>query len=148
MFLKLKVVKKLFKFFKIKQYYQFILNSDQLDQKNDYYTVSLSISKYISVEPKEYDYCIFQISGNEVHNERALTLNEGYSHIETFSKNIKSLTYVYPYYLLKNDLMGKKEELYVSLLKNDNSKYFITYQINKGSTLESNFIDNSKYFNK
>ena len=130
----------------IKQYYQFILNSDQLDYKNDYYTVSLSISKYISVEPKEYDYCIFQISGNEVHNERALTLNEGYSHIETFSKNIKSLTYVYPYYLLKNDLMGKKEELYVSLLKNDKSKYFITYQINKGSTLESNFIDNSKYF--
>ena len=41
--------------------------------------------------------------------------------------------------------MGKKEELYLSLLKNDNYKYLIVYQINKGGPLESNFISNSKY---
>ena len=129
----------------IKKYYQYIINSDDADYYNDYYKLSLSISKYISVEPKDYDYCLFQISGNEILNERELSLNEGYTHIETFSNKIKSLTYVYPYYLVKNDLMGKKEELYLSLLKNDNYKYLIIYQINKGGPLESNFISNSKY---
>lgn len=126
---------------KIPKYHQFLIKPDDDDYNNDNYNITVSVYSYIKVKPKNYDYCLFQISGIEVHEERELLLNEGYSHIENFNNVIKNLTYLYPYYLLKN---GGKEQLYFSLSKNDNAKYVFTYQINQGSIKEIDFTSDKK----
>ena len=121
--------------------HQFILKSDDLDYPIKYYQVNISVLKFDDIDNKQYDYCIYQISGIENFNERELTLNEGYNHIANFNKDISSFTYIYPYYL--NQIEGD-EELFFSIIKNDNSKYKIISKINQGENIENDFILNEK----
>ena len=121
--------------------HQFIIKSEDKDYNNSFYQISISVSKFDDVEFKQYDYCIFQISGIENNEERELTLNEGYNHIANFNKDISSFTYIYPYYL--NQVDGD-EELFFSIIKNDNSKYKIISKINQGENIENEFILNEK----
>ncbi len=121
--------------------HQFIIKNEDPDYDKSFYEVNIIASKLDDIDNKQYDYCIFQISGNENHEERELTLNEGYNHITNFNKDISSFTYIYPYYL--NQVDGD-EELFFSIIKNDNSKYKIISKINQGENVENEFILNEQ----
>ena len=126
----------------ISKNHQFIINQKDDDYNEEFYNIMIYIKTYINIKPKNYDYCLFQISGIEINKERGLNLMDGYSHIEKFNQYVKSLSYIYEFKSLKNET----KQIYCLIKKKDkNSIYSIKYQINNNNGKDTEFLSNKKY---
>ena len=126
----------------ISKNHQFIINQKDEEYNEEFYNITIYVKTYINIKPKNYDYCIFQISGIEIEKESELILMEGYSHIEKFNQLVKTISYIYK----SKSLLNENKQIYCSIKKKDKkSNFLITYQINNSIKKEIEFLSNKKY---
>ena len=126
----------------ISKNHQFIINQKDEEYNEEFYNITIYVKTYINIKPKNYDYCIFQISGIEIEKESELILMEGYSHFEKFNQLAKTISYIYK----SKSLLNENKQIYCSIKKKDKkSNFLITYQINNSIKKEIEFLSNKKY---